>query len=410
VIYAGTGFGYVWRSADLGARWQELNASNGFPLSVRDIAIDPSSSTEPGGEHVFLALGVFAASWYAQTSHVGDVVQSVNSGTSWTDIGQSLSGTSVNTLLLSGSTLLAGTDNGVEEYTGGAWSAAGTGFPNVRVNDLFLSQDGQAFFATTWGRGTLESPSSSAAAVPTITKVSPNLGPTAGGTKVTITGTGFTAGAAVAFGSTAATSVTFVSATQLTAVAPAHAAGTIDVAVTTSAGTTAHVLGDLFAYGAPTVTSFTPTSGITGSSVTITGTGFVTGVKVKFGSLASSAKLISGTQLKATVPSGAVQSAISVSDKLGTGTSSGQFTPTLSITGFSPPNGPVGTVVTINGVGFTSTATVKFSGVAASSVMHISSTQLQATVPAGATTGTITVTNTTAPKGAVRSATKFTVT
>jgi hypothetical protein len=31
-------------------------------------------------------------------------------------------------------------------------------------------------------------------------------------------------------------------------------------------------------------------------------------------------------------------------------------------------------------------------------------------VPAGATTGTITVTNTTAPKGAVRSATKFTVT
>ena len=32
----------------------------------------------------------------------------------------------------------------------------GKGFPNVRVNDLFLSHDHKAFFATTWGRGTLK--------------------------------------------------------------------------------------------------------------------------------------------------------------------------------------------------------------------------------------------------------------
>jgi hypothetical protein len=289
------------------------------------------------------------------------------------------------------------------------WSAGGTGFPNVRVNDLFLSQDGQAFFATTWGRGTLES-AASVTAAPTITKVAPNTGSVVGGTTVTITGTGFAAGATVAFGSTAATSVTFVSATQLKVVAPAHAAGTVDVSVTTASGTSAHGVRDLFAYGAPTVTSFTPTSGITGSSVTITGTAFVTGVKVKFGSLAASAKVLSGTQLKVTVPSGAVPAAISVSDAQGTGSSSTQFTPTLSITSFSPSSGPAGTVVTINGVGFTSTSTVKFNGVAAASVTHVSSTQLQATVPASAATGTISVTNTTAPKGTVKSAAKFTVT
>jgi uncharacterized protein (TIGR03437 family) len=65
--------------------------------------------------------------------------------------------------------------------------------------------------------------------------------------------------------------------------------------------------------------------------------------------------------------------------------------------------------VTINGVGFNSGSTVKFNGVAASGVMHVSSTQLQATVPSGATTGAITVKNATAPAGTVRSANKFVV-
>ena len=54
-------------------------------------------------------------------------------------------------------------------------------------------------------------------------------GPTAGGNTVTINGTNFLAGARVKFGATASASVTFVSATQLKAVAPAHAAGTVDV-------------------------------------------------------------------------------------------------------------------------------------------------------------------------------------
>ena len=84
---------------------------------------------------------------------------------------------------------------------------------------------------------------------PTITSVSPTAGPTAGGTSVTITGTGFTGATAVKFGATAATAFTVNSATQITATAPAGVAGTVDITVTTPAAP---------ARPAPTTSSPTP--------------------------------------------------------------------------------------------------------------------------------------------------------
>ena len=246
---------------------------------------------------------------------------------------------------------------------------------------------------------------------PTVGSLSPTFGPPAGGNTVTINGTGFLAGAGVKFGATASATVTFVSATQLKAVAPAHAAGTVDVTVTTPGGTSAFVAGDHYAYGAPTVSSFSPGSGITGSTVTINGTGFLPGATVKFGAKpAATVTFVSGTQLKAIVPNGAVTGKISVTTPAGTGTSAANFTVTLSITGFTPASGPTGTVVTINGVGFNSSSTVKFNGHAATTVVHVSATQLKATVPSTATTGPITVTNTTAPTGTVQSAVNYTKT
>jgi hypothetical protein len=248
-------------------------------------------------------------------------------------------------------------------------------------------------------------------AKPTVSSLAPTAGPTTGGNTVTINGTNFLAGAAVKFGTTASATVTFVSATQLKAVAPAHVAGTVDVTVVTPGGASALVAGDHYGYGPPTVTSFTPTSGITGGTVTINGSGFVPGATVKFGTKASvTVTVVSGTQIKATVPNGAVTGKISVTTPAGTGTSASNFSVTLSITGFAPASGPTGTVVTINGVGFNGSSTVKFKGAAASSVTHVSATQLKATVPASATTGPITVTNTTAPTGTVRSAANYTKT
>jgi hypothetical protein len=74
----------------------------------------------------------------------------------------------------------------------------------------------------------------------TVTSVSPTGGTIAGGSAVTVNGTGFNAGATVTFGGSAATNVVVVNSTKITARTPAHALGAVNVTVTntdTSSGT-----------------------------------------------------------------------------------------------------------------------------------------------------------------------------
>ena len=72
----------------------------------------------------------------------------------------------------------------------------------------------------------------------TIATVSPGTGLAAGGTQVVITGTNFTYGSQVTFGGTAATGEAVnEDGTEITCVAPAHTAATVNVAVITDAGT-----------------------------------------------------------------------------------------------------------------------------------------------------------------------------
>jgi hypothetical protein len=159
----------------------------------------------------------------------------------------------------------------------------------------------------------------------------------------------------------------------------------------------------------PTITSFTPTTGITGSTVTITGTGLSKATAVHFGSAKATFTVDSSTQVEATVPNGAPSADISVTTPAATATSKGLFKPTLAVTSFTPTSGASGKVVTITGVGFTKTSTVSFNGTAAKSVAYVSSTTLKATVPSGAGSGAISVTNTAAPVGTVSSSARFSV-
>lgn len=69
-------------------------------------------------------------------------------------------------------------------------------------------------------------------AAPTVTSISPTSGSTSGGTSVTITGANFVSGATVSLGGSAATGVTVVSSTSITATTTAHAAGAVNVVVT----------------------------------------------------------------------------------------------------------------------------------------------------------------------------------
>jgi uncharacterized repeat protein (TIGR01451 family) len=157
----------------------------------------------------------------------------------------------------------------------------------------------------------------------------------------------------------------------------------------------------------PTITSFSPGSGSSGSLVNIFGVNFTGVTAVKFNGANAFFSIVSPTQMNAIVPATATTGYITATNPYGTGTSPTVFTIISGaprIWAFSPTSGPTGTVVTINGVNFTGTTSVKFNGVAASSFTVIGPNQVQATVPAAATTGPITVTTPagTATTGAVK--------
>ena len=87
---------------------------------------------------------------------------------------------------------------------------------------------------------------------PTISSVAPASGAPSGGTLVTITGSNLGGAFAVEFGGTPSTQVTNVSPTEVQAVAPAAQFPVrVDIAVTTSGGSSAQTAADIFAYGSP---------------------------------------------------------------------------------------------------------------------------------------------------------------
>jgi predicted extracellular nuclease len=150
------------------------------------------------------------------------------------------------------------------------------------------------------------------------------------------------------------------------------------------------------ATSAPSITSFTPPSGATGTTVNISGSGFTAASSVQFnGTAAVSYVVNSDTSITAIVPLGATSGPISVVTPGGTATSSTNFsfvfTPAPTITSFAPSNVPIGTSVVITGTNFTGATTVTINGLAAVFVVN-SNTQITATVPSGGGTGSITVT------------------
>jgi uncharacterized repeat protein (TIGR01451 family) len=109
------------------------------------------------------------------------------------------------------------------------------------------------------GAGNTASATLSVVGAPTVTAISPNSGPTAGGTSVTITGTSFTSNATATVGGAACTSLNVVSATSITCVTPAGASGAASVRVTTPGGS--NPANTLFTYGIRQTPSFPTTAG-----------------------------------------------------------------------------------------------------------------------------------------------------
>ncbi|MFZ0419618.1 MAG: choice-of-anchor tandem repeat GloVer-containing protein [Candidatus Sulfotelmatobacter sp.] len=137
--------------------------------------------------------------------------------------------------------------------------------------------------------------------------------------------------------------------------------------------------------------SFVVGSGEVGQTVEILGQGFETTSSVSFNGTSSTFKAVSNTYLTATVPSGATTGPVTVTETSGTLKSSKTFDVTPQIKSFSPPSGPVGTPVQINGVSLTQTTNVTIGGVKATFTVN-SDLQVTATVPANATKGQIVIT------------------
>ncbi len=229
--------------------------------------------------------------------------------------------------------------------------------------------------------------------VPAVTAVSPASGPVGGGNGVSITGAGFTGATSVSFGSVAASSFTVNSDGNISATAPAGTAATVNVTVTGATGTSAIVPSDHYSYvNKPTVTAISPSAGPSsgGNSVSITGSGFVAGSTVKFGSTSSALVTIAtATHLTAKVPAQA-PGTIDVTVTTPGGTSVHTlgdhyaYLATPSVTALSPNAGAKsgGNTVTITGSGFFSGSTAKFGATASPSVTFVSTTKLQAKAPA----------------------------
>ena len=222
---------------------------------------------------------------------------------------------------------------------------------------------------------------------PTVTSVIPNQGPTAGGTPVTIKGTGFMAGSTVTIGA-AATDVNVVSDTEITANTAAHAAGQQEVVVSDVGGPSSG--GPTYTYIAPpTVASIEPNQGPTagGTPVTIKGTGFLAGATVTIGAAATEVTVVSETEITAKTPAGSGAAEVVVSTVGGSSTLGPLYTyiapPT--VTSIEPNQGPTagGTPVTIKGTGFLAGATVTI-GAAATEVTVVSETEITAKTAAHA--------------------------
>jgi len=213
-----------------------------------------------------------------------------------------------------------------------------------------------------------------------------------GGTKITLTGNGFTPDMAVHFGDTPSPDVTYVSSTEIRPTVPAHDAGQVDLTVSNNYGSSTLV--NAFFYKAPpSITSISETTGGTagGDVITITGVSFAgsSGTTVYFGGVASPNVVVaSGNQsMDVTVPAhvaGTVN--IRIVTWAGEVTENNAFTfvDPIAASSLSKNNGSTngGETITISGSGFSGNMAVTFGGTPATSVTVNSATQLTVVTPA----------------------------
>ena len=195
------------------------------------------------------------------------------------------------------STTCSGSGRGGRSTTHTVWGSVTWDFTATVVSDALLSSApavDPGFSAFDTNQNEIYNSGGSAyltygpgfAPAPRVTAISTTEGPTAGGTVVTITGTGLTLVDHVYFGSVPGTISSITGDTSMTAVSPVSPAGPVYLTVHSPGGTSATASTLQFTFVAPpTLTGLSPNSGGIdgGTYVTITGTNLSTVTMVKFG-------------------------------------------------------------------------------------------------------------------------------
>lgn len=156
---------------------------------------------------------------------------------------------------------------------------------------------------------------------PAITSFAPLAAAT--GKKITISGANLIGATSVAFGGVPATAITKNTATSLKVIVPPGAI-TGKIVVTIANGCTAISASDFIA--APSLTSFSPSSGPVGSTVTLTGLNFTGATQVRFKKALAQFTVVNNEAIRATVPIGAKTGFITVVNPAGSARSSTSFT------------------------------------------------------------------------------------
>ncbi len=259
------------------------------------------------------------------------------------------------------------------------------------------------------------------AAAPVISSLSPSSALEGGPAfTLTVNGTGFLSGAVVHWNASAL-ATSFVSATQLTAQVPASliaAPGTATVTVVESGVTSG---GATFTISAgPVIASLSPDAATAGGpafTLTVNGSGFVSGAVVQWNGSALATSFVSATQLTAQVPASLIAAAgtakVTVVEN---GVTSASATFTISagpvIASLSPDSATAGGpafTLTVNGAGFASGAVVQWNSTGLTTTF-VSNTQLKAAVPGNLITAPGTASITVLMTGTTSSPEPFTIT
>ena len=247
--------------------------------------------------------------------------------------------------------------------------------------------------------------SATTAPAPTVSLLNPTSALAGGaGFTLTVTGTNFLSASVVYFGEQPL-ATTFVSATQLTAAVPAQALArprVVSVVVGNGrrgGGTSSAVSFTVTPSSpAPTVSLLSPASALAGSAattLTVTGTNFLSSSVVYFGRSALTPTAVTATQITVTVPASALARPDHVPVVVSNGPSSGYSAPTIftvtppaaptvtSLSSTTAVAGGAGFTLTVTGTNFLSASVVYF-GEQPLATTFVSATQLTAAVPAQA--------------------------